>query len=220
MSTVHSNNSNKPESTEQVFQAVNLDIPNLCRIEDTPKEDMQEICMEMTHAVYPHDKIYGEFCSIQEYINCPPEKVYEYLANTSNFLEWTFSLRDMEYNEEEDLYTFTDAIGGKTKCFCRTTSSPEAMTVDYHCAWDQENKLWMVYLMRVIPAELVLDKPGSVVLWTNCCHPFYNNNPYPESAPSDRKVWVGDMWPMFYAGHSIEMQNLKKILEHRHTQKS
>ncbi|OUS26134.1 SRPBCC family protein [Gammaproteobacteria bacterium 45_16_T64] len=194
------------------------DIPDLCRIEDTPREDMQEVCMEMTHSVYPHDKIYGDFCSIQEYVNAPPEKVYEYLAETSNFLEWTFSLRDMEYNEQEDLYKFTDAIGGETKCFCRTVVNPEAMTVDYHCAWDQEKQLWMIYLMRVIPAELVFGKPGSVVLWTNCCHPFYKNNPHPELAPDDRKVWVGDMWPMFYAGHTIELQNLKKILEYRHAQ--
>ena len=90
------------------------------------------------------------------------------------------------------------------------------MTVDYHCAWDQGEKLWMIYLMRVIDAQVVFNKPGSVVLWTNCRHPYYNDNPYPEAAPEDRKVWVGDMWPFFYAGHLVEMQNLKGILEYRH----
>ena len=90
------------------------------------------------------------------------------------------------------------------------------MTVDYHCAWDQADKLWMIYLMRVVPAEMVLNKPGSVVLWTNCHHPFYDKNPRPETAPKDRKVWVGDLWPFFYAGHDVEMENLKHILEHRH----
>jgi hypothetical protein len=76
----------------------------------------------------------------------------------------------------------------------------------------------MIYLMRVVPAELVLDRPGCVVLWTNCRHPFYDHNPFPEKAPPDRKVWVGDMWPFFYAGHRIELENLKRILEYRHSQ--
>ena len=58
----------------------------------------------------------------------------------------------------------TDKIGGATKIFTRVVSHPGAMTVDYHCAWDQGDKLWMIYLMRVIPAQLVLNKPGSVVL--------------------------------------------------------
>jgi 3-oxoacyl-[acyl-carrier-protein] synthase III len=64
--------------------------------------------------------------------------------------------------------------------------------VDYHCAWDQGKHLWMVYLMWVIGAQTVLDKPGSVVLWTNCRHPFYDHNPHPQAAPPQRPVWVGD----------------------------
>ena len=49
----------------------------------------------------------------------------------------------------------------------------------------------MIYLMRVIDAQAVLDKPGSVVLWTNCHHPFYDHNPYPDASPPERPVWVG-----------------------------
>ena len=74
----------------------------------------------------------------------------------------------------------------------------------------------MIYLMRVIDAQVVFNKPGSVVLWTNCKHPFYDQNPFEDTAPEDRGVWVGDLWPFFYAGHHVEMQNLKAILEHRH----
>jgi hypothetical protein len=70
--------------------------------------------------------------------------------------------------------------------------------------------------MRIIPAELVLNTPGSVITWTNCRHPYYDKNPFPETAPTKRKVWVGDIWDMFYAGHHIEMQNLKHILEYRY----
>jgi hypothetical protein len=27
---------------------------------------------------------------------------------------------------------------------------------------------------------------------------------------------VGDYWDLFYAGHTLELNNLKAILEHRH----
>jgi hypothetical protein len=190
-------------------------IPNVRRIENFPKDDMQAFAMDLTHAVYPHDEIYGGYCTLEEYVDCPPEDVYRYLADVSTLEEWTYSLRDFAA-AGEDMVVATDKIGGKTKIFTRVVAHPGAMTVDYHCAWDQGDKLWMIYLMRVVPAQLVLNRPGSVVTWTNCRHPFYDQNPHPELAPADRKVWVGDLWPFFYAGHHVEMQNLKHILEYRH----
>ncbi|MDO9234779.1 MAG: hypothetical protein Q7U28_01940 [Aquabacterium sp.] len=191
-------------------------INELKRIENFSRDAMKGLCMDLTHAVYPHDEVYGQYCTLEEYIDCPPEKVYEYLAHTSSLLEWTYSLRDMQATDKPNLYVFKDKVGEHTVCYCETKVNAEAMTVDYHCAWDQGEHLWMIYLMRVVPAQLVLNKPGSMVIWTNCRHPFYDQNPFPETAPPSRPVWVGDLWPMFYAGHWVEMQNLKHILEHRH----
>jgi uncharacterized protein YndB with AHSA1/START domain len=190
-------------------------IPGVRRIENFPREDMNGLALELTHAVYPHDEIYGPYCSLEDHIECPPEEVFRYLADVRTLEEWTYSLRDFS-PAGGDAVVATDKIGGQTKIYTRVVSNKEAMTVDYHCAWDQGEKLWMIYLMRVIPAQLVLNRTGSVVLWTNCHHPFYDQNPYPEKAPPDRKVWVGDMWPFFYAGHHVEFQNLKHILEYRH----
>ena len=34
--------------------------------------------------------------------------------------------------------------------------------------------------------------------------------------PRPDRPWVGDFWDLFYAGHTVEMNNLKAILEHRH----
>jgi hypothetical protein len=114
------------------------------------------------------------------------------------------------------LWLAHDRLGSETEIYTRTVAHREARTVDYHCAWDQGRHLWMVYLMRVVDAQVVLDKPGSVVLWTNCHHPFYDHNPYPETAPPQRPVWVGDFWDMFGAGHLLELRNLKAIAEYRH----
>ena len=191
-------------------------IPNLRRIETFTKEQMVSYAMELTHTVYPHDEVYGQYCTVEEYIDCPPEQVFEYLADPYSLAEWTFSLRDFGAPDANGVIPSLDRIGGETKIFTRTISNRDAMTVDYHCAWDQPDQLWMIYLMRVVPAQLVLNRPGSVVLWTNCRHPNYDKNPFPDKAPPSRKVWVGELWPFFYAGHWVEMQNLKHILEYRH----
>ncbi|HMF19461.1 MAG TPA: hypothetical protein VKE98_19795 [Gemmataceae bacterium] len=191
-------------------------LPGVHRIENCSKEQMTSLAMEMTHAVYPHDEVYGQYCPIQDYINCPPEKAFEYLADVYTLEEWTYSTRDFKPVSDDGLFVGLDRLGSTTKIYVRVVVNREAMTVDFHCSWDQGEHLWMIYLMRVVPAELVLGKPGCVVLWTNCRHPNYDRNPYPETAPAGRKIWVGDMWPFFYAGHKIELDNLKAILEYRH----
>ncbi len=190
-------------------------IPNVKRVETYPKDDFQADCLGLTHSVYPHHFVYGQYCTVEDYINCPPEKVFEYMSQTRSLEEWSYSVRDMRPSEIEGVDLGYDRIGKNTKIYCKTVSNRDALTVDYHCAWDQGHDLWMIYLNRIVPAELVLGKPGSVLLWTNCRHPYYYKNPYPELA-GGRPVWVGDLWDWFYAGHWAELQNLKAILEYRH----
>jgi hypothetical protein len=136
------------------------------------------------------------------------------MANPYSLVEWTYSVRELRPTDEPDVLVGVDS--GHTPIYCRTASNREAWTVDYHCAWDQGSELWMVYLNRIVPAETVLKKPGSVVIWTNCRHPYYAKNPFPELCNDPTREWVGDWWPLFYAGHTIELTNLKRILEDRH----
>lgn len=190
-------------------------IVSLRRIENTNKHQMAGIMTDITHTVYPHDQIFGDYCPIQAYINCPPEKIFEYMNNPYSLLEWTYSMRNFELTSTEGLFCGKDRIGDNTDIYFKVESNKEALTVDYHCAWDQSDDLWMIYLNRIVPAEVVLKKPGSVVFWQNCRHPNYAKNPYPHKAPPGRP-WVGQFWDFFYAGHTIELENLKNILEHRH----
>jgi hypothetical protein len=197
-------------------------IEGLIRIETTSKEQATPIIMEQIRSVYPHDQVFGDYCTVNDYIDCPPDELFDYLADTRSLEEWTYSLRGFVPTEEPGLWMAHDKLGaGNEKqtgspIFTRTVANREARTVDYHCAWDQGTHLWMIYLMRVVDAKVVFDKPGSVVLWTNCHHPFYDKNPYPETAPPKRPVWVGDFWDMFGPGHLLEMKNLKAIAEYRH----
>ena len=193
-------------------------IPGLIRCETHSGDDMSAVAMEMTHTVYPHDQQYGQYCSIQEYIDCPPDEVFQYMANVHCLSEWTYSVRDFRTTEQPGLWEGVDSLDANTKIFCKVEANAAARTVDYHCAWDQGRELWMIYLNRVVDAQLVLQKPGSVVFWSNCHHPYYDRNPFPALSKPDR-TWVGEWWHFFYAGHTIELRNLKAILEHRHREK-
>jgi hypothetical protein len=187
------------------------DIPGLMRVENASREELMARCLQLSPQ-QPN----GRYCTVSDHVDCPPEQVYEYLRKGHHLEEWTYSVRDFEPTGTPGLWVGRDRLAEDTRIFCRVVANPDAMTVDYHCAWDQGDRLWMIYLMRVVPARLVLDRPGSVVTWTNCRHPYYDDNPHPELAPRPDRPWVGDYWDMFDAGHRIEMDNLKTILEYRH----
>ncbi|BBY88321.1 SRPBCC family protein [Mycolicibacterium tokaiense] len=191
-------------------------LEGVTRIETSSRLQATPVIMEMMRSVYPHDQVFGQYCTVNEYIDCPPDELFAYLSDTRSLEEWTYSLRGFTPVDSSGLWLAYDRLGEETAIYTRTVANADARTVDYHCAWDQGEHLWMIYLMRVVDAQTVLNKPGSVVLWTNCRHPFYNHNPYPETAPEGRPVWVGDFWDMFGPGHQLEMQNLKAIAEYRH----
>ncbi|KAB7848572.1 SRPBCC family protein [Streptomyces mobaraensis] len=192
------------------------DVPGLLRWETTPREEAMALAAELTKESFTYDEVYGRFVTVHQYIDAPPRAVYEYLTDIRHLNEFTYSTRDFAPTDVPDVYQGRDVLlDDVTKIFMRIDGDPDALTVDIRCAWDQGEELWMNYLHRIVPAETVLNKPGSVVIWTNCRHPYYDKNPYPELAPSPERPWVGDMWPLFYAGHQVEMDNLKKILEHR-----
>jgi hypothetical protein len=188
-------------------------IEGLVRCERLDREALGELITELTHTVYAHDQLYDRFITVAEHIDCPPERVFAYMADPYSLLEWTYSVRKLRPTDAPGLLVGVDS--GDTPIYCRTVARPEALTVDYHCAWDQGADLWMVYLNRIVPAQTVLGRPGSVVIWTNCRHPHYQRNPYPELCRDPKRAWVGDWWPIFPAGHALELANLKTILEHR-----
>jgi hypothetical protein len=190
------------------------DIAGLIRCEQYDREALGELITEMTHGVYPHEQIYGQYCTVHAHIDCPCDEVFAYMADPYALVEWTYSVRDLRPSDRPGVLVGVDAVN--TPIHVRTVSHAAARTVDYHCAWDQGAELWMVYLNRIIPAEQVLGRPGTVVIWTNCHHRYYDENPFPALAGDPNRAWVGEWWPFFPAGHSIELTNLKLILEHRY----
>lgn len=127
-------------------------LAGLVRIETHPRPvATPPLVLDKLRSVYPpHDQIYGEFCPVQGYVDAPPAPPRGVrLARTHPVAgEWSYSLRGFTETEEPGLWVAQDRLGADTAIYVRTVASPESMTVDYHCAWDQGRHLWMIYLMR------------------------------------------------------------------------
>ncbi|MFJ3787086.1 hypothetical protein [Kitasatospora sp. NPDC090091] len=197
-------------------------IPGLVRSETVSQEECYRLMVEGTKETYSHEEVFGQYCSLGEYIDVPYDVVFDYAANVHSMEEWTFSVRDLRH-VGGGLYRGTEAIQPNTEIFIRADvmKGPEHGLVFYPCAWDQGKELWMRYYFTFIDANKTLGRPGTVVLWTNCKHPYYDRSvtDVPDYIAEGRartdRYWVGDIWPNFDAIHRIETANLKRILEHR-----
>ena len=106
-------------------------IENVRRFENFGKDRMNGLCMEMTHAVYPHDEIYGNFCTLQAHVECPAEDIFEYLATPYTLAEWTYSMRDFGEPDANGVVESTDKIGGETKIYTKVVANRDALTAGF-----------------------------------------------------------------------------------------
>ena len=198
-------------------------IPGLYRSDDHGIPEVSAKMTQMTKTEYPHEEVFGQYCHLGEYIHCPVDMAFEYAANVYSLKEWTFSIRGLSHLGG-GLYKGVENLAPDTCIYIRSEAYPDSRVVDYPCAWDQGDELWMRYYFRFIDAMPTLRKPGTVVLWTNCKHPYYDrateNLPKYIAEPRSRtdRPWVGDIWGQFDAIHRIEMGNLKRILEYRYSE--
>ena len=88
-------------------------IDGVIRIETSPREKATPIIMEMMRSVYPHDEVFGEFCTVNSYVDCPPDELFDYLADTRSLEEWTYSLRGFAPTEEPGLWFAYDRLGSR-----------------------------------------------------------------------------------------------------------
>ena len=56
-------------------------IEGVTRIETSPREQATPIIMEMMRSVYPHDDVFGRYCTVNEYVDCPPDELFAYLTS-------------------------------------------------------------------------------------------------------------------------------------------
>ena len=101
-------------------------IEGVVRIETSPREKATPIIMEMMRSVYPHDEVFGEYCTVNDYVDCPPDELFDYLADTRSLEEWTYSLRGFTPTEEPGLWLAYDRLGSETEIYTRTVANREA----------------------------------------------------------------------------------------------
>src|SRR5262249_6456227 len=99
------------------------DVPGLVRCENCDDETMAAMAVDMTHAVYQHEQQYGQYCAIQDHIECPPDKVYRYMANVHSLSEWTYSVRNFRETGTLGLYEGVDLVDKQTKIFCKVVTN-------------------------------------------------------------------------------------------------
>jgi len=196
------------------------DIPGLYSSDNHSLEEVKQKMDEMTKDFYSLEEIFGQFCNLSTYIEVPPSIVFEYASNVYSLNEWTFSMREFSY-VGGDIYKSLEKLAHDTFVYTKVRAFPDCGVIDYLCAWDQAEELWMRYYFRIIDAMPTIRRPGSIVLWTNCRHPYYDRDteqlPHyiAEGQQRTDREWVGDFWMQFDAIHKIELNNLKTILEYR-----
>src|SRR5207245_1636977 len=119
------------------------EIPGLARIETTNAEQMMGLVASIQKESYTHEEMHGQFCNVQAYVASPPEAVFDYMADLEKLAEWTYSLREFRPAAKPGQLVARDTIGEDTDIYMEVVANREALTVDYHCAWDQGEKLWM-----------------------------------------------------------------------------
>ena len=84
------------------------DIEGTIRIESHPRPVATPLMLDRLRSVYPHDQIFGDFCTVQGYVNAPPDELYDWLSDTRSLEEWTYSLRGFSETDEAGLWVAQD----------------------------------------------------------------------------------------------------------------
>jgi hypothetical protein len=98
-------------------------IEGVVRIETSPLEETAPMFMAKMRSVYPHDEVFGQYCTVNDYVDCPPDELFEYLAHTESLEEWTYTLRDFTRTEESGLWLAYDRLLPDTEIYTRTVAN-------------------------------------------------------------------------------------------------
>lgn len=196
-------------------------IKGLYRAEEHSRDETKERFDRETKERYSHDEVYGKWWNVNNFIDVPVDYALAYGANVYSLEEWTHGIRNLKH-VGNGIYEGKDLSAPHTEIFVKSEPHHDARAVDYHFAWDQREELWIRHYLRFIDSKPALNRPGTILSWLSCKHPYYDrkspNQPgFVKDAQSKKgREWIGDHWRQSYAWHKIEADNLRYILEHRY----
>ena len=100
-------------------------IHGVVRIETTPLEDTAATFFTQMRSVYPHSEVFGQYCTVNDYVDCPPDELFEYLSDTRSLEEWTYTLRDFTATDDPGLWTAYDRLLPDTTIYTRTVANSQ-----------------------------------------------------------------------------------------------
>lgn len=195
-------------------------IKGLYRAEHYSERDIEARLENATKEKYRHDEMFKSWCSITDFIDAPIDFVWNYSANIYSLEEWSFSIRDLKYIGD-GIYQGRE-YHHDTDIFIQNEAIKEAHVVDYRYAWDQKKELWVRHFLRFIDAKDILNRRGTLMLWSHFKHPYHERctSSSPEwlkdAQNKKNRVWMGQKWPYVYAAQKLLADNLRFILEHRY----
>ena len=191
-------------------------IDGVVRIETAPLEETAGIFISQMRSVYSHDEVFGQYCTVNEYVDCPPDELFDYMADTRSLEEWTYSLRDFTPSDEPGLWLAYDRLLPETTIYTRTSpiagahgrlplrvGSGQAPVDDLPDAGRRRAGGARTSRVRLCCGRIAVTRSTT-------------RTRIPKTAPAAATGWVGDFWDMFGAGHKLELNNLKSIAEYRH----
>lgn len=183
-------------------------IPGLIRRETHTLTDVMGEARRRYRAHWAHEEIFGTYVTLHRHLPVPVDFVFNYLSGVPNLEEFTISLRNFRPCPGRDgLWVGEEHFRPDTTIYIRCVSSRETWCIDHPCAWNNSEHLWMYYAFRLFDGSRVMNRPGTVVQWTNFKHANYD-----EGGPFQELVKA---FPIFYEIHGIELDNLAAILTSR-----
>lgn len=139
--------------------------------------------------------------AVFEGVSC--DDAFAYLSVTENLQDWTLSVRNLRLVRGE-VYRGEEVASPTGQVFVRTLADKAARTIGWDCGHTDPDDLWLWYRGLLIDANGALGRPGTAMLWTNFVHERVRSNPVYRAG-----------FQHLYSAHSLEIRNLKAVLEDR-----
>lgn len=131
------------------------------------------------------------------------DDAFEYLSVTENLQEWTLSVRNL-HHLRDGIWAGEDHAAPGGKVFVRTHADKAARTIGWDCSHADPDDLWLWYRGLLIDGQGALGRPGTGFIWSNFVH---------ERVKASPEYTAG--FAYLFSAHSLEIRNLKAIVEHK-----